>query len=363
MNDQLPALTTLRGFAALFILIHHSVGIFLPEIGQHIVQFTPFIRKSYLWVDFYFMLSGFILMHVYRHTFQFILLPRNYKAFIISRFARIYPLHLIMLLCFVCLAVFQTLTSTGPGFSGNQSLFSLATNLTLLQAIHYSSWNEPAWAISAQWLLYFTIPLMIYFYDRTSRSIDMAAIVLSYLALFVLNWWAGNLDFVGWKSFVRCGAEMITGVLAYKYQSQIHLNRFVTATRLTAGLSAIVLVSLYLPINHTITVCIFPFLIISASNVSSSSVFYTSSLIFLGTISYSLYMIHWFFMMLFNTIFIFFTGRALHLNFTLSLLFPILIAFIILNILLASVSYRYVELPLRKWIKNFFQIGVNPVSS
>lgn len=353
MNNQLPALTTLRGIAALFILIHHTFGAFLPEIGQYIEQFTSFIRKGYLWVDFFFMLSGFILMHVYHKTFETTFRLQNYKAFIISRFARIYPLHLILLLCFICLASFQSVYHAGPGFTGKQSLFSLATNLTLLQAIHYSSWNEPAWAISAQWLLYFFIPIIILLSKCTMRVIDFTAIFLSFLVLFILNWWIGNLDFVGWKSLVRCGAEMMTGVLTYKYQSQIQGRRYFTATSLTVGLSAIVLVSLYLPINHTITVCIFPLLIISASNLSGDSAFNSPSLLFLGTISYSLYMIHWFFIMLFNTMSIFITGSAVHLNFTLLQLFPISIAFIILNILMASLFYRYVELPQRLAIKKF----------
>jgi peptidoglycan/LPS O-acetylase OafA/YrhL len=363
MNRQLPALTTLRGFAAFFILIHHSVRYFLPEIGKYVVEITPFINKSYLWVDFFFMLSGYILMHVYHKTFQTTFYPQKYTAFIISRFARIYPLHLIIMLCFICLAFFQNGYHAGPGFSGVQSLFSLATNLTLLQAIHYSSWNEPAWAIGTQWLLYFMIPMMIWFSKRTSRILDTVLIMLSFLALFMLNWWIGNLDFVGWKGMIRCGAEMTTGILTYKYQSQIQRDRYFTATSLTAGLSAIVLVSLYLPINHTITVCIFPFLIMSASSLSGDSVINSPPLIFLGTISYSLYMIHWFFMMLFNTIFIIFTGSALHLNFTLFQLFPVLIAFIILNILLASLSYRYIELPLRNSIRNMFRSCINLVTS
>ena len=347
MNNQLPALTTLRGIAALFILIHHTLGVFLPETGQYVCQFTPFIKKSYLWVDFFFMLSGYVLMHVYHKTFETAFRSQQYKAFIFSRFARIYPLHLTLLLCFAGLALLQTVYHAGPGFTGQQSLFSLATNLTLLQAIHHSSWNEPAWAISAQWLLYFFIPFIILFSKRTSRFIDFAAVFLSFLVLFLLNRWIGHLDFVGWKSLVRCGAEMMTGVLICKHQSLIPWKRHITATSLTIGLMAIVLVSIYLPINHTITVCIFPLLIMSASNISGDSVFNRPALLFLGTISYSLYMIHWFFIMLFNTISILITGSALHLNFTLFQLFPISIAFIIMNILIASLCYKHVELPQR----------------
>jgi peptidoglycan/LPS O-acetylase OafA/YrhL len=150
---------------------------------------------------------------------------------------------------------------------------------------------------------------------------------------------------------VRCGAEMLTGVLVYKYQSQGQWNRYFTNSSLTGGLCAIVLVSLYLPINHTITICIFPFLIISASNLSGGSVFNSSALIYLGTISYSLYMVHWFIIVLFDTISTIITGSAIHYSFSLFQLLPMSVAFILLNIVIASFIYRYVEFPFRKGIK------------
>jgi peptidoglycan/LPS O-acetylase OafA/YrhL len=154
---------------------------------------------------------------------------------------------------------------------------------------------------------------------------------------------------------------MIAGVLIYKYQPQIQLNRCVTAESLTAGLSAVVLFSIGLPINDTLTVCIFPFLIISASAIKGASVFNSPGLIFLGKISYSLYMIHWFFMMFVNTISTFITGNSLHENFTLSQLLPFSIIFIIFNILIASLSYRYVELPFRNGIRRIFNLNMKVI--
>jgi peptidoglycan/LPS O-acetylase OafA/YrhL len=351
MNNQLPALTSLRGIAALFILTHHTLGVFLPETGQNIGQFTSFIKKSYLWVDFFFMLSGYVLMHVYHRTFETKFRLQRYKEFIVARFSRLYPLHLTILLSFICLAFFQSAYHTGPGFTGVQSLLSLLTNLTLLQALHFSSWNEPAWAISAQWLIYFLIPFIIFFSKRTSLVIDAAVIVLSFTVLFILNWWMGHLDFVGWRSLIRCGVEMMTGVLVYKFQSNLHWKRYLPAGGLTVGLTVIVLVLIFLPINHTLTVCIFPILIISASNLADDSVFCRRPLLFLGTISYSLYMIHWFFIMLFNTLSILVTGSALHTHFSLLQLYLIALVFIVFNIFIASLCFKFVELPQRIAVK------------
>jgi peptidoglycan/LPS O-acetylase OafA/YrhL len=60
MSRQLTALTSLRGIAALLILMHHIGNTLFPEIGKYVGQFTPFLQKNYLWVDFFFMLSGYI---------------------------------------------------------------------------------------------------------------------------------------------------------------------------------------------------------------------------------------------------------------------------------------------------------------
>src|SRR5882757_7286140 len=89
--------TALRGIAALLVVIFHYRGIAEPAFNVDAI--TSFFAKGYLWVDCFFMLSGFILCHRYGTSPGETL--ANSTLFLKARFARIYPLHLATLLFFV----------------------------------------------------------------------------------------------------------------------------------------------------------------------------------------------------------------------------------------------------------------------
>src|SRR5690242_8734378 len=88
-------LTPLRGFAALLVVIYH----FEEIIGRFVnASDSMFIRKSYLMVDLFFVMSGFIIFHVYNSNFKKSIDQHLFSKFLVARFARIYPLHFFMLL-------------------------------------------------------------------------------------------------------------------------------------------------------------------------------------------------------------------------------------------------------------------------
>src|SRR6476646_10101802 len=90
--SYLSNLTPLRGIAALLTVIFH-INIFLgwemmPPGG------SPLLSHMYLMVDFFFILSGFIMCHVYGNRFLKDVRATEFKKFTIARFSRVYPLHL-----------------------------------------------------------------------------------------------------------------------------------------------------------------------------------------------------------------------------------------------------------------------------
>lgn len=90
---------SLRGLAAVLVVFYHMKDI-SHDRGSTIDSFTGFFSYGYLWVDFFFILSGFILSYVYKLRLSEITSANKggvYK-FYLARFARIYPLHLITLL-------------------------------------------------------------------------------------------------------------------------------------------------------------------------------------------------------------------------------------------------------------------------
>jgi hypothetical protein len=68
-DRQLPSLTPLRGIAALWVVLYHCCGTaqFFPNLD--ITPHSYLISKGYLAVDIFFVLSGFVMAHVYRRAF------------------------------------------------------------------------------------------------------------------------------------------------------------------------------------------------------------------------------------------------------------------------------------------------------
>ncbi len=103
MNNQniyFSALTSMRGVAALGVVLFHSLAI-LPQVAQQVPAL--FSTRGYLWVDFFFVLSGFVLTHSNGKKFAGSFTPVAYKSFIVARFARIYPAYIVVLALFVLL--------------------------------------------------------------------------------------------------------------------------------------------------------------------------------------------------------------------------------------------------------------------
>ncbi|HTO39361.1 MAG TPA: acyltransferase [Rhizomicrobium sp.] len=129
-----------------------------------------FVGKGYLWVEFFFALSGFLLIHVYGGQSRALFRPAAYLRFQLNRLARLYPLYLACLLLLLGLVIF---TRAIAPLTGEASIFdqpyhpivsasSFFANLFLVQAwetFPYLSWNAPAWFVSVEFFLCLIFPL------------------------------------------------------------------------------------------------------------------------------------------------------------------------------------------------------------
>ena len=94
---EIKALAGARALPPVLLVMYHFCE------GHHyfgVPVFDVFFCKGYLWVEFFFALSGFILTYVYWDRGSF-WRQSTYVAFLKARLARLYPLHLFMLL-FIC---------------------------------------------------------------------------------------------------------------------------------------------------------------------------------------------------------------------------------------------------------------------
>ncbi|MBE0593619.1 MAG: acyltransferase, partial [Gemmatimonadales bacterium] len=223
---QLPdlrILTPLRGIAALWVVVYHYGHQYLPALQP--AQSGQLVEKGYLAVDLFFMLSGFVLTHVYHRDFvRFD--PGRYREFLAARIARLYPLHLLVLLAFVATAIlgrmldfalngrFETLP-----LEGAHSVLALLANLLMLQGLAAGelSWNYPAWSISVEFFAYLLFPLALGPIWRAGRRrIVLIGLVL---AAGVLGFaWFARGDFNQWDgplALARCLPEFLLGALLY----------------------------------------------------------------------------------------------------------------------------------------------------
>ncbi len=162
-RHELPALTSIRGLLAWWVVMFH----FAPTAPFHVGRGDPFIDKGIIAVDCFFVLSGFVLCHVHPVIID---RGRPYGAadFLVSRLARIYPLHLAMLAAFALVVAAFRLThphdvGAGAPFSADR-LPGLLRQLALLHGWfrwgQETAWNVPSWSISSEWAAYLLAPLL-----------------------------------------------------------------------------------------------------------------------------------------------------------------------------------------------------------
>jgi peptidoglycan/LPS O-acetylase OafA/YrhL len=166
---EIRALAGARAIPPLILVLYHYCE------GHHYRNFKPFdllVGHGYLWVEFFFALSGFILTYVYGARALEFLHGKTHRDFLIARLSRLYPLHLAMLL--YILALMLILNGIAHA-TGGQSIYeaqyhpivtwqTFIGNLFLVQAWNiYSSlsWNGASWFVSVEFLLCLLFPIYL----------------------------------------------------------------------------------------------------------------------------------------------------------------------------------------------------------
>ncbi len=154
------------------------------------------VARGYLWVEFFFALSGFVLTYAYGAQFSDLWRPRGYLGFLQSRLARLYPLHLAMLFLILLMLVTLRWIAAQHGYVSiyDERWHPICTvptfiaNLFLVQAWNlfpYLSWNGASWFVSVEFLLCLLFPLYLLI-ARGGRAAALCLIVAGGLALALL---------------------------------------------------------------------------------------------------------------------------------------------------------------------------------
>lgn len=145
-------LTSVRFFLALgVVLFHYQLAWTLPP------EAAGLLNRARLGVDVFFILSGFILAHVYLQGDR----PPDYRRFIVARFARIYPAHAAIMLGMLVMVLGAGLVGVGlePGrFNAPDFIQSMLLTQAWFPRSTMALWNGPAWSLSAEWFAYLIFP-------------------------------------------------------------------------------------------------------------------------------------------------------------------------------------------------------------
>lgn len=362
---HIEPLTGLRGFAALFVVVYHLSGGFLPNLS---VGDTMLLAKGYLAVDLFFLLSGFVMMHVYGGTFGERLRRSDLSSFALARFARLYPLHATILFGFVLLEALKlVLLALDPGlpdveaFVGGRTLGPFFLHATMTHGLGLfpgPSWNGPAWSIGAEWIAYLVFPafvLMLGQMEGAGGRPFFAALFLALGAVLALIGSGGvGLDVTYVGGLWRCLVEFSLGVMLYRIHASGRMRRLGGDLPALALLAALAL-ALHLGIADILVVPLLALLILALAEDRGrvAGVFRGRAALFLGTVSYSLYMVHILMIELANLASRALTHEPLGVHLGEGASFAVLFLGPLGAILAATALHRFVELPGRDAVKAF----------
>lgn len=295
-HTKFLGLDALRGIAALFVLLRHTSGYWGPFPFHH----------SYLAVDLFFVLSGFVIAHAYERRFEEGTMTPS--RFVAVRLIRLYPMYFLGLAIGLIWAVSKMargmqVFSIGDGQLPRVLLLSLAFLPAHVDpALFLFPLNGPSWS-----LFYELIVNIAYSFTRRflSSPVLLALLGTSAVVISLVSYKAGSLDLgitAGPKVILGAGTRALFGM---GYGLAIYRG-YARGIRLPAGLASstgpMVLLAIVflapafgrfnwlvdvLAVTLVLPVCV----LWSAS--SPTPVRLRGFYIFLGATSYPLYALHW----------------------------------------------------------------------
>ena len=341
-RHELRALTSVRGIAAWMVVLYHirlSIA-GLPPPWLH------FFAKGYLAVDFFFLLSGFVIWLSWGARLREGGW-REVPAFLQKRVARIWPLHLVVLGGAVALAVLLALT--GRANPAEYPFGELPLHVFLLQNWGFTdrlAWNDPAWSISCELAAYLAFPLLV-------RAVDWRALpswlVVSAAAAFLLLLaavMAGQPTLgkdIAHFGLVRCLTEFAAGsaicALWLRWKSVPSLPAM-----LAFGFSAVAFVGWLAGAPETLAIPFaFAAMLLGLALTSGlrGNPLDSAPLHYLGEISYATYLSHFMLFVVFKLVFVD-DAHAVP---------PTLIGLFLAIVLGCSIAlYHLIERPAQRWV-------------
>lgn len=354
--DRFQALDAWRGICALVVALEHL------NVANVLHQ-NDLVHHGYRFVDFFFVLSGFVIAHAYRERLQSGW--QQTRAFLVRRVGRLWPLHVSLLLAFilfelgVLVAGRLGLSLGHEAFTDRNTVGALAGNLVLVQGLgvfDQLTWNTPSWSISVEAFAYVLFAALCAVLS-TRRLLATAGIVLLG-SLAILLWVApagmgSTFDF----GVFRCLYGFMAGVVVRSVWER-YTPRFGTTGEIVIVVTILVVVA-WLP-TSSVAVLVTPLFalavwIFASEHGGISRALLTRGPQALGAWSYSIYMVHLLIAVAMMSMAM--IANRYHLpvfarvDGIVTIIGPtwfttaVLVLYVALVVAFASLTYRYIELP------------------
>jgi len=376
MRRDIPVLTSIRFFAALYVVLHHTA----PLAVRSNPAWNHFLLNGDSSVEMFFFLSGFILTYTNDK-------PETIEAsqFYFFRFSRIYPVYLVGLILFfpAIWANLAVLHASAWAVWSRIAIYGTAAGLLVQAWVPKWSlaWNGPGWSLSAEAFFYAVFPVAL----RRIRRANMKTLLLAWPFLWAWSaipvlfyahlppgieqrYWVR--DLVEFDPLLRL-PEFLGGMITAAVMMPLRRKRLPGADFGAALMLAIIgITDVYA--GHTLGKVLFfnefpAFLLLLAlSDGMLARLLSARPLVVLGGASYAMYILHiplhYFFAVATNTVAI---GQGAGGGATGLLLMPAYIAYMGCLVAMSVLLFIYFELPVSRalrsrWIRSIRQAQGKP---
>lgn len=225
-SEEIKPLTSSRGIAAFIVVLFHLQATINELCDRAILpvgfrtDHIGFISDGYIAVDFFFVLSGFIISRANGYLFEDSLRRADYGYFLTKRLGRLFALNVVTLVVLLPLEFLKYFINVGntPAFADTNTVGAWFENLFLVQTWflgHGPSWNTVAWSISAEWAAYILYPVLFVILVRCPAAVLALVVgaVIAGLAWLESTSPSGTLSLTDHGAVLRCLCGFVLGVI------------------------------------------------------------------------------------------------------------------------------------------------------
>jgi len=367
-TGEIKALTGLRIVAAMWVVFFHFRPLLWDASPRLKDDLAPLLNAGAQGVDLFFILSGFVLTWNYLDRMGPSFGVKPTLHFLWLRLSRVWPVYLVTLHLAAAWIIFTLHVGDVPSpDAGKLTAISYVRQVFLVQLwfepfFDGTSWDGPAWSISAEWLAYLlfgALVLVIFRMARVTRARGLLVLAFAASLPPTILLLGSGVFYTPWSWLPRIVAQFLAGALACAAVRRLQLTD--RAQRL-AGFGAVLLTGavvalLYYFDAHPVAgmvdpgglvdVLFMPLVVTLAIGVGSlPALLSTRLLVYGGQISFSVYMVHEMIHTAWN-----WCVQQYHLDLPKSVQKLVFAGLIVVVLLGAMALYHAVEEPARRWMR------------